>query len=60
MGRLAAGVQEVTRRVMEGIEQDAGGRRDAANDDIVGLLRAIHLDAMRDNARAHARDLAAA
>ena len=60
MGRLAAGVQEVTRRLMERIEQDKGSRCDAANDDIVGLLRTIHLDAMRDNARAHARDLAAA
>lgn len=60
VGRLAAGVQEVSRRVMEHVERDMAGRRDAANDDIVGLLRAIHLDAMRDNARAHARDLAAA
>ncbi|MCR9122695.1 MAG: DUF2336 domain-containing protein [Phyllobacteriaceae bacterium] len=59
-GRLAAGVQEVTRRIIERIETEAAARRSAANDDIVGILRAIHLDAMRDNARAHARDLAAA
>lgn len=59
-GRLAAGVQEVTRRIIERIETEAAARRSAANDDIVGILRAIHLDAMRDNARAHARELAAA
>jgi len=60
VGRLSAGVQEITRRVLERMERETAGRRDAANDDILGLLRSIHLDAMRDNARAHARDLAAA
>lgn len=60
VGRLAAGVQEVTRRVLERMERQTAGRRDAANDDILSVLRSIHLDAMRDNARAHARDLAAA
>lgn len=60
VGRLTAGVQEVTRRVMEHAEREAASRRSAANDDIFGLLRSIYLDAMRDNARAHARDLAAA
>ncbi|MBO6639919.1 MAG: DUF2336 domain-containing protein [Roseitalea sp.] len=60
VGRTVAGVQEVTRRIIERIETEGEARRSAANDDIVGVLRSIHLDAMRDNARAHARDLAAA
>ncbi|WP_306117849.1 MULTISPECIES: DUF2336 domain-containing protein [unclassified Roseitalea] len=60
IGRLVAGVQEVTRRLIETMDEERRGSPHAANDDIVDLLRAIHLDAMRDNARAHARELAAA
>ena len=60
IGKLAAGAQEVTRRIMEKMERDTRKGRSADNDDVFGLLRAIHLEIMRDNARAHARDLAAA
>ncbi len=60
IGRLAAGVQEVTRRIIEAMHERDDRARDAANDDILDLLRAIHVEAMRDNARAHARALAAA
>lgn len=60
-GRLEAGAQEVTRMMME--EFEAGldtNARSHANDDIVSLLRSIHLEMMRQNARRHALDLAAA
>lgn len=60
VGRLDAGPQEVTRLIMERIEQRASQRLDAANDDLLAVLRTIHLDAMRANARAHAEHLAAA
>ncbi len=61
VGRLDAGPQEVTRLIMERLEGTVPNRvRDAANDDLMSVLRTIHLDAMRANARAHARHLAAA
>lgn len=60
VGRLVAGAQEVTRRLIEAVDRDSAERRDAANDDILDLLRAIHIDTLRENARAHAQDLAAA
>jgi len=60
IGRLAAGAQEITRQLIEAVDRDSAERRDAANDDILDLLRAIHIDTLRENARAHAEDLAAA
>jgi uncharacterized protein (DUF2336 family) len=59
-GRMKAGAQEVTRMVMEEFETQHADRRSHANDDIVALLRSIYLDMMRQNARRHAMDLAAA
>jgi uncharacterized protein (DUF2336 family) len=59
-GRLNAGAQEVTRIVMEDFEAGTEIHMVHANDDIIALLRSIHLDMMRQNARRHAIDLAAA
>lgn len=59
-GRLNAGAQEVTRMVMEKFEAEHGAAKSHANDDIVALLRSIHLDMVRQNARRHAMKLAAA
>ena len=40
---------------------DAGGiRRPEATGDLAGLLKSIHLDALRENARGHALAIAAA
>lgn len=57
-GRIVAGAQEVTRQVMERMEQENENRKAAANDDILALLRSIYLETMRANARRHAVDLA--
>lgn len=59
-GRIVAGAQEVTRQVMEHLEKDNDKRQPAANDDILALLRVIYLETMRENARRHAADIAAA
>ena len=59
-GRLSIGAQEVTRLVMEEFEGDRGMAKTHANDDIVALLRSIYLDMIRQNARRHALELAAA
>ena len=59
-GRLSAGAQEVTRMVMERFEAEHDAAKSHANDDIVALLRSIHLDMIRQNARRHAMSLAAA
>ena len=59
-GRLNAGAQEVTRIVLEDFKVRAAERMEHANDDILALLRSIHLDMLRQNARRHALDLAAA
>lgn len=53
-GRLDAGPQEVTHRLSEGLAKRSSSRRDAANDDILSLLRSIYLETMRENARHHA------
>ncbi|MEL6435863.1 MAG: DUF2336 domain-containing protein [Pseudomonadota bacterium] len=58
-GRLDAGVQEVTHAVMEAYDASAQASRRPANDDLRGLLRGIYLDAVRTNARSHARAVAA-
>ncbi|TCD12378.1 DUF2336 domain-containing protein [Oricola cellulosilytica] len=59
-GRLNAGAQEVTRMIIEAFDADNASARDHDNDDIAALLRNIHLDMIRQNARRHALDLAAA
>lgn len=59
-GRLGVGAQEVTRMVMEEFEESHRASKGHDNDDIVALLRSIHLDMIRQNARRHAMDLAAA
>lgn len=59
-GRLNVGAQEVTRMVMEKFEAEHSAAKNHANDDIVMLLRSIHLDMVRQNARRHAMKLAAA
>ena len=59
-GRLEAGAQEVTRLVLEDLEARSAQHIEHANDDILALLRSIHLDMLRNNARRHAIDLAAA
>lgn len=59
-GRLQIGAQEVTRMVMEAFEAETLARPHHDNDDVLALLRAIYLEMMRQNARRHAADLAAA
>jgi uncharacterized protein (DUF2336 family) len=59
-GRLNIGAQEVTRMVMEQFEAEHRAAKNHANDDIVALLRTIHFDMVRQNARRHAMNLAAA
>jgi uncharacterized protein (DUF2336 family) len=59
-GRLKIGAQEVTRMVMEEFEAEPVLAKNHDNDDIVALLRSIYLDMIRQNARRHAMDLAAA
>lgn len=59
-GRFNAGAQEVTRMVMERLETTKTEHYQAANDDILGLLRSIYFDTMRHNARRHAIDIASA
>lgn len=54
-GRHIAGVQEVSWAML-----DAAGAPASANRELVTLLRKIHLDALRSNARSHARAIAAA
>ena len=46
--------------VMEEFEAETGSRPSHDNDDILALLRSIYLDMIRQNARKHAMDLAAA
>ncbi|MEK1887301.1 MAG: DUF2336 domain-containing protein [Phyllobacterium sp.] len=53
-GKLAAGSHEIIRRMIEHVEpvaQAAGTLPVAANDDMLSLLKRIHLDAIRENAR---------
>lgn len=52
-GRRVAGVQEVTWLMLK----ELGGQ---ATGDLAGLLKSIHLDALRENARGHALAIAAA
>ncbi len=53
-GRLDAGAQEITRMIMQAVK---AVEPTAANDNLVALLRSIYLEAVRENARAHARML---
>jgi uncharacterized protein (DUF2336 family) len=53
-GKRIAGAQEVSRSMLD----ELGG--DAAEGDLAALLKSIHLDALRENAREHALAIAAA
>ncbi|WP_353641616.1 DUF2336 domain-containing protein [Mesorhizobium sp. WSM2239] len=53
-GKRVAGAQEVTWLMLK----ELGGQ--AASGDLAGLLKSIHLDALRENARGHALAIAAA
>jgi uncharacterized protein (DUF2336 family) len=53
-GRRLAGVQEVTWLMLKELGETT------ADADLAGLLKAIHLDSLRDNARQHALAIAAA
>lgn len=53
-GRRIAGVQEVSWAMLEGLGDQP------AEKELAGLIRAIHVEALRDNARRHALALAAA
>ncbi|MEW9805246.1 DUF2336 domain-containing protein [Mesorhizobium sp. ZMM04-5] len=53
-GRRVAGAQEVSRLMLE----ELGG--ETADGDLAALLKSIHLDALRENAREHALAIAAA
>ncbi len=53
-GRTTMGVQEVCYRMMKAVESERDGLPKPGNDDILSLLRAIHLDELRRNAKTHA------
>jgi uncharacterized protein (DUF2336 family) len=53
-GRSATGTQEVSWRMLQELGEDQQGS------DLANLLRSIHLDALRENARGHALAIAAA
>jgi hypothetical protein len=53
-GKRLAGVQEVTWLMLK----ELGGQ--AAEGDLAGLVKSMHLDALRENARGHALAIAAA
>ena len=53
-GKRIAGAQEVSWLMLK------GARREEAKGDLAGLLKSIHLDALRENARGHALAIAAA
>ncbi len=59
-GRRNMGVQEVCYRMMKTMEAERAGLPEPVNDDILTLLRGIHLDELRRNARSHALSIASA
>lgn len=61
-GKLVTGVQEVTWLMLKEIGGTPGASmaRNADNDDLIALLKSIHLDQLRRNARGHALAIAAA
>lgn len=60
-GRRVAGAQEVSWLMMESIGATPGQSGPAAESaELAGLLRSIHLDALRENARLQAQAIAAA
>lgn len=61
LGKTAAGPEEVTRVMLAAAApKHGGGTMVHANDDLSSLLRSIHLEAVREGAREHARAIAAA
>lgn len=60
-GKRIAGPQEVSWLMLRQVESQAGRAEPAKSDrDLAALLRSIHLDALRENARGHALAIAAA
>jgi uncharacterized protein (DUF2336 family) len=60
-GKTTAGVQEVSWLMLREIEATPGQRGPAAEArELAALVKSIHLDALRDNARLHALAIAAA
>ena len=60
-GKLKAGAQEVARMLLEFAGADAKTPAFAhGNDDIVGLIRSIYLETIRENGRRHALSIQAA
>jgi uncharacterized protein (DUF2336 family) len=59
-GRRVAGAQEVSWLMLEAVDADAMQAGDRAAIEIAALLKSIHLEALRDNARDHALAIAAA
>ncbi|RLQ87982.1 DUF2336 domain-containing protein [Notoacmeibacter ruber] len=53
-GRSSLGVQEVCYRIMKSLEAEREGLPTPGNDDILAMIRAMHLDELRRNARSHA------
>lgn len=62
LGKRVTGVQEVTWLMLKelGGTPGSGMPRRAENDDLIALLKSIHLDQLRLNARGHALSIAAA
>lgn len=59
IGRRNAGAQEVTWEMLRAIPGvESGQARSAADREIAALIKAIHLDFLRRNARGHARAIA--
>ena len=59
-GRRIAGVQEVSWLMLKALEATPGHAEDAAAREVAKLIRSIHLDELRANARGHAMLIAAA
>ncbi|WP_309084863.1 DUF2336 domain-containing protein [Chelativorans sp.] len=58
-GRQVAGVQEVSWHMLQALEAEQTGRESTGGIALAGLLRRIHLQALRENARLQALALAA-
>ena len=59
-GQRVAGAQEVSWLMLETVDAAAARGASKALDEIAALLKSIHLDALRENAREHALAIAAA
>lgn len=59
-GKRVAGPQEVSWLMLEAVEADPLKLADRTTIEVAALLKSIHMDALRDNAREHALQIAAA